>query len=101
VTSSRARGSRRGHQRAAHLRAIDRQDRAHRGEEQAVLAAEIVEGQRGRDPGAPCDLTHGHVKAAGGADLVDRGLDKVLAARGLDASCHLDTSVSSVLPWID
>ena len=55
----------------------------HRGEQELVLAAEIMVGERRRDAGAPGDLAHRHLAHAAVVDGVDRGRDQRLAAQRL------------------
>ena len=53
----------------------------HGGEDEVVLAAEIVVGEGGRDAGAAGDLRHGHLERAVVGDLAERGADQRPAPR--------------------
>ena len=75
---------------------------AHGGEQELVLAAEIMMRQRRRDAGAAGDLAHRHLAHAAGVDGLDRRRDQRLAAQRLHSDAwHDNPRFRAGLPVLD
>lgn len=59
------------------------QQMPHRGQNELVLAAEIMMRKRGRNPRLMCDLRDGHIQRTALADCTDGGIDQLAPPQGL------------------